>query len=58
MFFSRYRVGGGMNGTAPSAGSLTEPQDVKGQLLVKVRFVCTQICICAKPVLVDTVVHI
>ncbi|KAF8444547.1 Rad9-domain-containing protein [Boletus edulis BED1] len=36
MFFSRYRVGGGVNGTDPSAsGSPGEPQDVKGQLLVK-----------------------
>ncbi|KAH0827816.1 Rad9-domain-containing protein [Lanmaoa asiatica] len=35
MFFSRYRVGGGVNEAGPSAGSPSEPQDVKGQLLVK-----------------------
>lgn len=38
MFFSKYRVGGGVNGAGPSAGSPSQPQDVKGQLLVKVRF--------------------
>ena len=47
MFFSRYRVGGGMNGAGPStAGSPSEPEDVRGQLLVKVRFTCTQVCVC------------
>ncbi|KAG8213888.1 Rad9-domain-containing protein [Butyriboletus roseoflavus] len=35
MFFSRYRVGGGVNSAGPSTGNPSEPQDVKGQLLVK-----------------------
>jgi len=42
MFFSRYRVGGGVNGAGPSTGSPSEPQDVKGQLLAKVCSMCTQ----------------
>lgn len=58
MFFSRYRVGGGVNGAGSSTGSPSEPRDVKGQLLVKVRFACTQFRICVNPVFVDTVVDI
>ena len=58
MFFSRYRVGAGVNGAGPSTGGPSEPQDVKGQLLVKVRLMCTQVCICVNPVLVDAAVDI
>lgn len=46
MYFSRYRVGGGVNGAGPSNGSPSAPQDVKGQLLVKVRLACFWIRVC------------
>lgn len=46
MYFSRYRVGGGVNGAGPSNGSPSAPQDVKGQLLVKVRLACSWIRVC------------
>lgn len=56
MFFSRYRVGDGVNGADPSTPS--EPLDVKGQLLVKVRSAYAKVSIYIDLMLVDTVVDI